>query len=411
MNLSAQDRQVLRDLAEQVVSIVETERQNDLKKEWLRHNRLKPGRPMVLAFPEGSWRELIPANVLKTTSTIAQQWEYRLRQIIYTGDTIKDDQIFEPLFSINWVHEPINWGVSETKIQQGELGAYTWESPIKSLEDIEKLRCPQLKVDRDETFRHQALASDIFGDLLPVKIRGRFWWSLGMMTHAIMLRGLEQLMMDMYDNPDWLHQLMTILRDGTLSWLDELEQGGYLALNNRADYVGSGGFGYTDELPAEGFDATQVRLRDMWGFAEAQELVGVSPQMFVEFALNYQIPILERFGLNCYGCCEPVHDKMEAIKSIPNLRRVSISPWADVEKSADGLQDNYIFSYKPNPSVLAGSKVDQKAIKNGLVEFLERTRGCVVEIIMKDTHTVNNEPKRISQWVELARQAIDEVYR
>ena len=47
--------------------------------------------------------------------------------------------------------------------------------------------------------------------------------------------------------------------------------------------------------------AGKVRTIDMWGFAESQETVGVSPRMFAEFIFPDQLPILERFGLNCYG--------------------------------------------------------------------------------------------------------------
>ena len=36
---------------------------------------------------------------------------------------------------------------------------------------------------------------------------------------------------------------------------------------------------------------------------------------------------LETFGLNCYGCCEGVHLRIDAIlKDVPRLRRVSVAP-------------------------------------------------------------------------------------
>ena len=57
---------------------------------------------------------------------------------------------------------------------------------------------------------------------------------------------------------------------------------------------------------------SHVRLKDMWGFAERQETLGISPEMFREFIFPYQNGILERFGLNCCGCCEP-------LESLPDL--------------------------------------------------------------------------------------------
>ncbi len=79
--------------------------------------------------------------------------------------------------------------------------------------------------------------------------------------------------------------------------------------------------------------------------------MNVSPAMYEEFVFPYEKPIMDRFGLTCYGCCEPLHGRWHVIKRHHGLRRVSVSPWADVEKMADYLQDRYIFSLKPNPAV------------------------------------------------------------
>jgi hypothetical protein len=196
---------------------------------------------------------------------------------------------------------------------------------------------------------------------------------------------------------------MAFLRDGTIARLEYLEREGLLCLNNRGEYVGSGGFGWTRELPRPDFTGT-VRLKDLWGMAESQETVCVSPAMFEEFVFPYQLPILERFGLTCYGCCEPVHSRWHIIRRIPNLRRVSVSPWCDVEAMAENLQDRYILSLKPNPSYLGGRVFEEEAARRELREKLARARGCRVEIIMKDCHTIGQDPERVRRWVEIARE-------
>ena len=92
---------------------------------------------------------------------------------------------------------------------------------------------------------------------LTVRLKTCWWWTLGMTWTLVNLRGLEQIMFDMVDNPDGLHRLMAFLRDGHLAKLDYLERNGLLSLNNDGTYVGSGGFGWTHELPAAGFDGTR----------------------------------------------------------------------------------------------------------------------------------------------------------
>jgi hypothetical protein len=145
----------------------------------------------------------------------------------------------------------------------------------------------------------------------------------------------------------------------------------------------------------------------MWGFAEAQEISGVSPAMHEEFVLQYQIPLLERFGLNCYGCCEPLHHKLSIVKKVPRLRRISISPWCDRKIAAEELQNRYIYSWKPNPADIAAVRFDPDRVRAYIRETLEITRGCVVEIILKDTHTCCNEPQRFDMWTRIAREEVD----
>ena len=162
----------------------------------------------------------------------------------------------------------------------------------------------------------------------------------------------------------------------------------------------------TDELPASGFDGTHVRWRDKWGGSNAQGFSEVSPDMHWEFALQYQIRILDRFGLNAYGCCEPLDRKLEYVKRIPRLRRVSISPWADVRRSAEGLQGDYVFSWKPNPACVAGAAFQPDTVRAGIRATIEiaREHGCVLEMILKDTHTVRNRPERLDAWVQIAME-------
>ncbi len=125
--------------------------------------------------------------------------------------------------------------------------------------------------------------------------------------------------------------------------------------------------------------------------------------MFAEFIFPYQLPILERFGLNCYGCCEPLDKRWNVVAQIPNLRRVSMSPWADWAKMAEVLGGRYIFSLKPSPTDLAMDAFDEERIRTELREALQITRECRVEVIMKDNHTIRNDPSRVLRWVQIAR--------
>ena len=233
------------------------------------------------------------------------------------------------------------------------------------------------------------------------------FWTMGLTQEIIMLIGLEQLMIAMIDQAQALHRLMAWIRDEHLHMLDWYEREGLLNLNNRNGCVGSGGVAYTDELPqADRQDGGPVRTMDLWGFGESQETVGVSPAMFGEFVFPYQLPLLSRFGLNAYGCCEPVHQRWSYIRQIPRLRRVSVSPWCDQPRMAELMGGDYIFSRKPNPAhVCVG--FNEPAIREDLRGTLAAAGKLPLEIILKDTHTVQNRPDRITRWVRIAREEID----
>lgn len=68
------------------------------------------------------------------------------------------------------------------------------------------------------------------------------------------LRGMEKLMYDFCDEPEKVHEVMSLLFEGTMERLDYLESNNLLSLNNDGSYVGSGGIGYTDLLSGSSFD-------------------------------------------------------------------------------------------------------------------------------------------------------------
>jgi len=144
----------------------------------------------------------------------------------------------------------------------------------------------------------------------------------------------------------------------------------------------------------------------LWGFGESQETVGISPEMFAEFVLPYQLPILSRFGLVCYGCCEPINARWEYVKNIPHLRRVSVSPWADIPEMSAMLGADYIFSWKPHPGPLAQPVADLETSRKSIREGLRYTRDCRVEIIMKDNNTLGGNPENAVNWVKMVREEI-----
>jgi hypothetical protein len=404
--ITPREREVLRVLASRVAELAARPIEQEKRELWYRHNALEATRPLLFCSPENGWNEIITPEQLQCESELARGWEMRLRAEIYWGTVMCDDRVIEPFFDIAHVHTETDWGMHEIKIGGEEGGSYVWDAPFKDYAaDLSRLRFPHYEIDYPATERLLDLARNTFGDLLTVRLKTFWFWTVGLTWTLITLRGMQPMMLDMIERPDDLHRLMAFLRDGHMARMDYLEQHNLLSLNNDGSYVGSGGFGWSRELPGANFEG-RVRFRDVWGFAESQETVGVSPQMFAEFVLPYQLPLMERFGLLSYGCCEPLDRRWRYVEKLPRLRRVSVSPWSNINTMAEYLGPRYIFSMKPRPSDLVMPTFDEDMIRKYLRDAIAacRRNDCRMEIIMKDNHTIGNDPNRIVRWNRIARE-------
>ncbi|MEI6083524.1 MAG: hypothetical protein WCS70_04410 [Verrucomicrobiota bacterium] len=398
------DRELLRSLARQVRELAAHPELPERRQLWLAHNALQSTRPLIVCFPEGAWGEILPDSALQCQTEPFRGWERTLRQQIHTATQLQDDTVTEPFFDLGWHVNVGDYGVQVPYTHGDNRGSYVWEAPLKNLPaDLDKLHPRSLTVDRAGTERDLALATETFGDILPVRLRWQPWWTTGLTWEAVKLVGLEELMLLMYDNPAAVHRLLAFLRDETLNFIGWFEREGLLTPNNAGNYCGSGGFAFSNELhPAE----TGTRLKDYWGFAESQETVGVSPAMFEEFILPYQLPVLEKFGLTYYGCCEGLEHRLDRVlKQVKNLRRVSVAPKANQETIAGLLQGRYVYCRKADP-VPVCVDFNERDIRTDLRRTLALAKGQPLEIILKDTHTVQNEPHRLARWVEIAREEI-----
>lgn len=410
-NALPEDIQVLRSLIARKKELAQDPLQSERKELWSRHAALKSQRPMILAETQGVLDELIPLDTLRCREPWAREMERALRDCIFRLEQVQDDWVVEPYTDYAWEVNLGSYGVERVLVHgqnEGKLGSYHWDAPIRDLDhDLDRLHIRQPAVDRAKTHAWKSFLEQHFGDVLPVRLRGSYWWTTGLTWEAINLIGLEGLMLAMYDSPDGLHRLMALLRDDFMHLLDWFEAENLLTLNNENDYVGSGSIGYTGELGAS-VNGRAVKTSDLWGLSESQETVGVSPRLFEEFIFPYQLPVIRRFGLSYYGCCEPVHRRIHILKRIPNLRRISISPWCDQTIMAREIGQDYIFCRKPNPAIISTSTWDEEAIREDLRTTLRAAQDCPLELVMKDVHTVSNQPWRLGHWVALAREVCAE---
>jgi len=410
-NLPPNDVDILRRLGERIAAAAQDPVNLERKHAWYALDAGADGRPMILAeaFAVRDEHPPCPDSMLACRDPWARGVERGLRFQLYQFEDLQDDHVIEPFVQTAWRVQVGDYGVQpvrHTSPNAGRLGAMRWDAPLADLDrDFEKLHPRTYSVDRAATRAEKERLERVFDGILGVRIRGEFWWTLGLTWAAVELIGLENLMLFMFDQPRGLHRLMQFLHDDHLAYARWLETEGLLAADNENDYIGSGSMGYTRDLPRPDLPPGRpVRMLDKWALLESQETVGVGPDQFEEFIFPYQHSLAGHFGKVYYGCCEPVHSRWHVLRRLPNLARVSVSPWADEPFMADALGRAFVYSRKPNPTLISTERFDEQAIRADLRRTLDVARGCRLELIMKDVHTLNNEPERLARWVALARE-------
>lgn len=413
MKIPPNDKFILRRLTEKVAEIADLPVHQHKADLWRRLNGLEKVRPLVW-INEFPWHEMDVNGelTLQCENDYCRWAEQELRRAIYLWQHAPFDMVVENVFYSPLVIHDSGFGITEDVdfIKQDEKSnilSRGFHQQIQNEQDIEKIKMPVIHHDENASEENFEILSNIFGDILPVKKRGIVHQWFAPWDELIRWWDVQDALMDLVTRPDLIHLAMERLISAYLCRLDQYTELNLLSYAEGNFRVGSGGLGYTDELPKPGFNPNAVRTTDLWGCATAQIFCDVSPAMHEEFALQYERRWLERFGLNYYGCCEPLHHKMSILKSIPNLRKISISPWADLDKAAANIGENYVISYKPNPAVLATDNWNLEAARKKLVADLEKLQDCVVEIIMKDISTVQYQPQRLWEWAHMAMEVVE----
>lgn len=417
LDFNQKDKQILRELAKRVAEIASLPEQKEKISMWKRLNRLQSVKPLVW-INEIPWHEMDVNQELQllTSNDFCRKQEWDLRSTLYQWEHMRGDMVVEPvLYSPLIIHDS-GFGIQEDvdilrTDKNNEVVSRHFNAQIREKEDIEKIKMPVVYHDVEATIEHEQLMQDIFGNILTIKRRGAAGFWFAPWDELIRWWGVQDALTDLYLRPEMVHKAMDRLVKAYLCRLDQYEDMGLLSLNNVNNRIGSGGLGFTDELPSLDFDAEQVRPKDLWGCGTAQIFSEVSPKMHEEFALQYEIRWMKRFGLNYYGCCEPLHKKIHMLEQIPNLRKISMSRWINVEEAAACMGNRFVFSYKPNPAIFASDQWKPKEAEKELTYVLDiaKQHGCIVEIIMKDISTLRYQPRKLWEWAKLA-SSITEKY-
>lgn len=407
------DQTILRRLAEELATIAALPVHREKAQLWQRLNDRASVRPMVW-INEIPWHEMDVDGelTLQTRHPWAQGQERELRRTIYQWRHLPGDMIVQDHLACPLAIHSTDFGIIEQvdivrTDAESDIVSRHFRRQIHDWPDLEKIRMPVVTHNEQATAHNFEAMCRLYGDILPVRKVGQTHIWFTPWDYLIRWWGIEAAMLDMYERPDLVHAAVERMVDAWMVELDQFVAQNLLALDCNNTRIGSGGYGYTSDLPGTDFDPRHVRPHNMWGCSNAQIFSEVSPRFHWEFALQHDLRWLERWGLNYYGCCEPLDGKADLLHRIPRLRKVSVTPWCKTERAVETIGPHWVISRKPNPAILAEDHWSPERARHDLREFLEKARGCHVELIMKDVSTVRRQPQRLWEWATIAMEEVE----
>lgn len=413
--ISDSDKAVLRETAKKQLEYANREDNKQKIKNWYLHNALQGEKPMIHLEMWTFGQEILPQR-LKCQGEFARQVETNLYMNFLNQELFGDDRVTPDFYPMGYetyfqlFDIPVN--VDHTTDKDGkESVGHHFQSVLEDLEeDFHKIKPSTYGVNVESTMAKKQAIEEAIGDILPVKLQMDCLYSVPtqMLVHIM---SMENMMFAMYDYPELFKDMMNRIADDTIAYYRMLEEKRLIMPTISFETLGQGSWCFNNELP--GWDEWQKRpftTKDVWGFMDSQETVGISPDMYEEFIFPCYKKISEQYGLLSYGCCEPVDPIWDrCISKLENLRKVSISPWCNEEIMGEKLRGSkVIYHRKPTPNLIGVDPVlDEEAVRKHIRKTLLAARGCKLEIAQRDVYTIHNDIAKAKRYVEIIREEIE----
>lgn len=381
------DRDILRALAREIVAAAADPANDERREAHRRKVAREKCRPTVMICQE-PWLELNGSGnlTLRCADEFCRALEQDMRCTLHKLRNWPGDMVINAASVQPYCIRDTGFGLEEVIKEiapDSHVTSHRFEPQIKDEADIAKITPPVVTHDEKKTEESYQKRAEIFDGILKVSKAkvDTFWFTPW--DQLVQWTGVQEVLADLAMRPSYVHKLVSRLVD---CWIERLRQ--YEEQNLLSAPPG--------ELNVRG---------------AAQIFAAVSPAMHREFALEHEARFFTRFYGVYYGCCEPLHAKVEiCAECMPNLRGLTMSPWVDFQQAVDNVRDRFAFLWKASPSFLANEQWSPGLVRKDMREKLAMAaaRGCSVSIVLADISTVRNEPHRLTEW---ERIAVEEAHR
>jgi hypothetical protein len=411
--INAGEKQIIRELAKETAELAALEVNRERTGRIRDMHALKPGRP-PLWIDEIPWHEMDINGELapRCQSKEGRAMEEYFRRILYRWKHIQADMVVEDTFYVYKAFTSTGIGLDvkeETRSTNDEnhIVSHQFEDQLDTEEKLEALKAPVITALPEKDKQNLEAAAEVLEGIMPVKLRGHGIY-YAPWDDIPRFRGVEKCYMDMMDRPEFVHKTIARFTEIYTARYNQMEEQGLLDFNISALHCTPP---YTDECPAKDYSGGKARFKDIWFRGMAQLFASASPDMQDEFDLHYMRALMDKCALSYYGCCEPLDKFIPCLKKVPNMRKIGVSPWADVRSSAEQIGGAYVLARKPNPAN-AAREFNREAVEKEISETIEAAmeNKCPYEFVLKDISTVGGKPQNLIDWTNTAVKTIGRYY-
>jgi hypothetical protein len=127
--------------------------------------------------------------------------------------------------------------------------------------------------------------------------------------------------------------------------------------------------------------------------------------MFAEFVHPYNVRLARSFSNQTvyFHGCERLDHKLDVLATLPNLRRFHVSPWSSAEAAREKFQGRVVLEVHAHPGRVFFS-YSRREMKQEIDRLLRAAEGVPLDINLSDIHSVNGDPRLLTQWAEAAQE-------
>ncbi len=405
MALKPNEKELLKTLCVRLAEIAARPEHARRRRLWEKHNTLQGERPMFLA-DQLPWNELDPACDRANAMIGDDYWkrvEIWMKREIWKAENLLTDAVVDPYVKLPVPYRHSGRGISsrvkELKLDaKGDVASQKMECILNEPEDAEKILDPVIEPLPEKRREVSETADELFSGILPWRFTGPVM-HLGAWDNIAYWMGVENLYIELIDRPEMMHAVMERM---VRTYKAEIEQYNRLKIYDTAENYCHCSQTY---MPGESPDREGTTFNG-WAFGLAQPFTSVSPKVTREFECEYMKRVFPCFKNIYYGCCDRLDDRMEMVSALPNVRKLSCSPWSHREAFAEKLPKSIIMSNKPNPAFLATDALDEAAVRADIRRTINAAAkyGKTLEMILKDVSTIKYDIPRLQRFCEIAME-------